>query len=157
MSVAKARDLFLASDTLQSAACWCDATSTARVLFGVAPADYPRPFVVVQGNTDSAVFAGGTQYWHRPNGEVMAVGERNVPAGVMADDSAALLEAMDFWGRVADDIRAAAAADNPSSEFDESHLPVLSLRCEVVLNDPTYRPSLGMFSVARFSMAWGDG
>jgi hypothetical protein len=157
-SAAKARDLFAASTTFQGETGGTAAAAATRVYFGSAPGGAQRPFVVVNPTAMSRAFAGGAQYFHRPEGSIPVVGERNVPSQQLGNDSEANQEAEEFWGKVLDEMSALPDSSNATSEWSETHLAALSASVdELLLNDKTYAPSLGRFSVARMTLTWGDG
>lgn len=160
VSVTKAHDLFAASAAFQDETGGTRELAESRVFYGSAPFGTQRPFVVLDPDVTSQVFAGGSQYHHRPEGTVDAYCERDVPAEHLENDSNAQIEAMQFWGLVLDQGPASLAdAADADSEFDETHLAVLTAQFteRVRLNDATYAPSLGRFSMCKFTLTWGDG
>ena len=103
--------------------------------------------------TDGTSIGSGSHHILRPTGSINVYFERDT--NLEADD--AYLDAIDWFGQVLDDVNDLAGRDDVSGEFNLTHLPLLSLQLNgVVENTPQTWHSLGRFHTATCLWTWGD-
>ena len=118
-----------------------------------------RPFAVVSmgESFDWAVVSGGDANHLRPSGSLFLFLTVDTDPQFLEDRVSAEWTAWDFFSGVIEDIAVLANADDPGSEFEESHLSIVGISLVGWgENDRDEWKSQGRFYEAGILIRWGD-
>lgn len=148
------KEMIAASETFQNAVGGTEADVKNHIHFGRQVGSPPRPFALIEledGAGNAISFGAGNQII--AEGGVMVRFETDA----CTEHPESYIEAVDWIGRVVDEVNALAAHGDDDTVYNRTHLPLLTVSLRRLgANDRSTWHSLGRFYAAETLWTWGD-